>query len=265
MPASDSTKRFTDGIALDPEARERIGDVYQQTTKYDRADMRAPGARPRHPGVYKRYADAVKVVPLPEPNADAGPGMWEVVAHRRSGRDYADAALSLGELSQMLWACQGITAQRGGFELRTAPSAGALYPIETYLVVNRVADVEPGVYHYNVRRRHIECLRPGDSRSAIAEAALGERMTAAAGVVFVWTAVTARCKCKYGERGCRYMYLDAGHIAAHVSLAAEALGLASCAIGAFFDDEANDLVGVDGVEETVVYMTAVGARQAAGA
>jgi len=264
MPASGSTKRFTDGIALDPEARERIGDVYQQSTKYDREDTRSPGARPRHPGVYKRYADAVKVIPLLEPDASAGPGLWEVVARRRSGRDYADAALSLAQLSQMLWACQGITARRGGSELRTAPSAGALYPIETYLVVNHVADVEPGIYHYSIRPHHIECLRPGDARAAIAEAALGQRMAATAGVVFVWTAVTARCKSKYGERGYRYMYLDAGHIGAHVSLAAEALGLASCAIGALFDDEANDLVGVDGVEETVVYMTAVGAREAAG-
>lgn len=258
MSASDNTKRFTDSVDLDQPTAARIGDVYQQATKYDRADMAAPGVKPRHPGVYKRYPEAVKTISLPKPAAEGGDGIWGVIAKRRSGRQYSDTPITLAELSQMLWACQGITAQHGGFELRTAPSAGALYPIETYLVVNNVEGAEPGVYHYSVRRHQIECLKLGAFGDDIAAAALGQRMAASAGVVFVWTAVTARSKSKYAERGYRYMHLDAGHIGAHVSLAAEALGLASCAIGALFDDEVNDLVGVDGVQETAVYMTTVG-------
>ena len=101
-------------------------------------------------------------------------------------------------------------------------------------------------------------MRAGDFGAAAAQAALGQPMLADAGVVFVWTTVAARNKSKYAERGYRYMYLDAGHIGAHVSLAADALGLGSCAVGALFDDEGNDLLGVDGVGETVVYMTSVG-------
>ncbi len=259
MPASDNTKRFVDGVDLDLHLEARIGDVYQQTTKYDRADMGpSAGPKPRHPGVYKRYPDAEKVIALPKPDTAGGKGLWEIVAKRRSGRSYSQEPVTLEELSQLFWACQGITAQRGGFELRTAPSAGALFPIETYLVINNVDAVEPGVYHYDVRRHRVEQLKAGDFRVPVAAAALGQRMAATAGVVFVWTAVTARNKSKYGERGYRYMYLDAGHIGAHVSLAAEALGLASCAIGALFDDEVNDLVGADGVQETAVYMMAVG-------
>jgi len=260
MPASGNTKRFTGSVTLGPDTEARIGDVYQQTTKYDRADMSAAGPKPRHPGVYKRYTNAEKVIALPKPETDGGNGLWDVVGRRRSGRNYADSPITLDELSQMLWACQGITAQHAGHELRTAPSAGALYPIETYLVVNNVEGVEPGVYHYGIRRHQIECLRKGEFGGQVAEAALGQLMAAKAGVVFVWTAVTARNKSKYGERGYRYIYMDAGHIGAHVSLAAEALGLASCAIGALFDDEANDLLGVDGVQETTVYMTTVGKR-----
>ena len=256
MSAADNTKRFLEHTPIDASCAQRIGDLYQQVTKYDPAQMHAVGERPPHPGVYKRYPDAEKVIALPKPETGGGKGLWEVIAQRRSQRDYASQPVTLDELSQMLWASQGITGN--GHELRAAPSAGALYPIETYLVVNRVDGVEPGVYHYDIRRHRIERLRAGDFGPAAAQAALGQDMVADAGVVFVWTAVTARNKSKYAERGYRYMYLDAGHIGAHVSLAAQALGLGSCAVGALFDDELNDLLGVDGVAETVVYMTAVG-------
>ena len=256
MPASDNTRRFLESLKMDQSLEQRIGDAYQQSTKYDPGDTLRAAVRPPHPGVYKRYPNADKVLALPEPAAAGGAGLWDVIARRRSGRDYTGAPVTLAELSQLLWASQGIT--RGEHELRAAPSAGARYPVETYLVVNNVEAAEPGVYHYGIRRHQLERLRAGEYGPAAADAALGQRMVADAGVVFVWTAVTARCKSKYAERGYRYMYLDAGHIGAHVSLAAEALGLATCAIGALFDDQVNDLVGVDGVAETVVYMTAVG-------
>ena len=259
MPASDNTRRFLGGVELAPAVEACLGHVYQQATKYDRDDMRRAGPRPPHPGEHKRYPDAAGVIALPPPESAGGKGLWDVIAQRRSRREYSPGAIGLDDLSQLLWASQGITARAtSGHELRAAPSAGALYPIETYVVVNSVRGAQPGVYHYSVRRGQLECLRQGDCAAAVAQAALGQSMAAEAGVVFVWTAVTARCKSKYGERGYRYMYLDAGHIGAHVALAAEALGLTSCAIGALFDDEVNDLLGVDGVAETVVYMTCVG-------
>ncbi len=258
MSARERTRSFLTELAMPPDAAARIGDAYQQSTKYDRRMMRPPEARPPHPGVYKRYADPLRVVALPEPKKEDGPGLWAVIARRRSKRGFAGQALSLEDLSQLLWASQGLTGRSGGYELRAAPSAGALYPVETYLICHRVEGAAPGVWHYRVRSHEIECLREGDFRRAAAVAALGQRMAGEAACVFVWTAVTARCKSKYGERGYRYMYLDAGHIAAHVSLAAEALGLACCAIGALFDDDVNDLVGADGVEETALYLTVVG-------
>jgi len=155
-------------------------------------------------------------------------------------------------LSQMLWAAQGITRVIRDFGLRTAPSAGALYPVETYLVVHSVEGIEPGVYHYAVETHELDQLQVGDFRAVVARAALDQKIAYRANVVFVWTAVFERSKWKYKQRAYRYLYLDAGHIAQNVALAAVALGLGSCQIAALYDDEANALLGVDGVDESVI-------------
>jgi SagB-type dehydrogenase family enzyme len=142
--------------------------------------------------------------------------------------------------------------------LRAAPSAGALYPIETYVVVNAVSGIEPGVYHYGPERHELDLIRVGDFGPEFARAALDQRMAARASVVFAWTAVFERSKWKYKQRAYRYVYLDAGHIAQNVALAAVALGLGSCQIAAIYDDEANALLQVDGSSESTLYMTVVG-------
>jgi SagB-type dehydrogenase family enzyme len=175
---------------------------------------------------------------------------------RRSVRHFTDETVTKSELSQLLWAAQGITNPESG--IRTAPSAGALYPVETYLVVNAIEQIEPGVYHYAVDRHELEQLRAGDFRSPVAQSALDQEMAYHASVVFVWTAIFERSKWKYKQRAYRYIYLDAGHIAQNVALAAVALNLGSCQVGALYDDEVNALLGIDGTEESVVYMTVVG-------
>jgi SagB-type dehydrogenase family enzyme len=161
-------------------------------------------------------------------------------------------------LSQLLWAAQGITQAGRGFGLRTAPSAGALYPVETYVVIHAVDGIEPGVYHYAVETHELDQLKTGDFRADVARAALDQEMAYRANLVFCWTGVFPRSKWKYRQRAYRYVYLDAGHIAQNVALGAVALGLGSCQIAALYDDEANALLDVDGVEESVIYMTAIG-------
>jgi SagB-type dehydrogenase family enzyme len=151
-----------------------------------------------------------------------------------------------------------VTATQHGYALRTAPSAGALYPIETYVIVHAVETIAPGIYHYDVRAHALEQIKTGDFRLAVAQAALDQDMAYEAGLVFVWTALFQRSKWKYGQRAYRYVYLDAGHIAQNVALAAVALGLGSCQIGALYDDEVNALLGVDGKTESTIYMTVVG-------
>jgi SagB-type dehydrogenase family enzyme len=122
-----------------------------------------------------------------------------------------------------------------------------LYPVEAYLVVHSVEGIESGVYHYAVEIHELDQLKVGDFRAAVARAALDQKIAYRANVVFVWTAVFERSKWKYKQRAYRYAYLDAGHIAQNV-----ALGLGSCQIAAIYDDEANALLDVDGVDESAI-------------
>jgi SagB-type dehydrogenase family enzyme len=237
---------------------ENVGDQFQTETKYERDKL--PGGIldwANKPGTYKHYPTAGRLA-LPPPQTAGGAGLWDVLSRRRSARRFESAPLTQAELSQLLWAAQGITLHMERNAFRTAPSAGALYPVETYLVIHSVENVQPGVYHYAVQTHELEQLRTGDYRLEVASAALDQTMAARANAVFVWTAVFGRSIWKYRQRAYRYVYLDAGHIAANVALGAVALGLGSCQVGALYDDEANALLGVDGEEESTIYMTVVG-------
>jgi len=158
----------------------------------------------------------------------------------------------------LLWACSGTERFEHNFQFRTVPSAGGLYPIETYIVVNNVVKLNSGLYHYNIENHLLEELSVGNFGERIAEAALDQKMCMNAAVTFIWTAIFQRSKWKYLQRAYRYIYLDAGHIGAHISLSAVSLGLGSCQISAFYDDEVNEIVGVDGIQESTVYMSVVG-------
>ncbi|MGC8874150.1 MAG: SagB/ThcOx family dehydrogenase [Chloroflexia bacterium] len=226
-----------------------------------RARVPPRASAPRRIGTYKIYPNPLARIELPVPVTEGGRGIWTVLRERSSIRDYAPDPLTLDELSQLLWASQGITREGGEWQFRTAPSAGALYPIETYLGVNRVQGLAPGLYHYEVRNHRLAFLREDEFIGQnLTRAALGQTMCTRAAVVFVWTAVLARSVRKYGERAYRYIYLDAGHVGQNVYLAATALGLGCCAVGAFFDDEVNIVLDIDGREETAVYMATIGPR-----
>jgi SagB-type dehydrogenase family enzyme len=241
---------------------EGIAEQYLRETRHSRA--RLVGGRmdwSHQPDWFKTYPDVPRVA-LPEPRTGppgaAAPDLFEVLGRRRSVRAYAPPPLDLADLSGLLWAAAGVTTLEHGFAFRTAPSAGGLFPVEHYVAAHRVSGLEPGVYHYAVLERALELVRPGDVRLPLARAALDQRIVADADAVFVWTAVLQRSRWKYGQRFVRYVLLDAGHIAQNVALAAVALGLGTCQIAAFFDDEAAALLGVDPDEEPVVYMTTVG-------
>jgi len=236
-----------------------IGPQFQEVTKYARGRPvpQAPGwAAPPPP--YKTYESYLERIELPEPETQGGTPLWQAILHRRSQRRFTGEPLSLTELSQLLWATQGVTGEAPGFELRSAASAGALYPNETYVVVQAVEGVSEGVYHYDVRGHALGMLAEGDFSGEAAQACLGQTWVARAGTVFVWGAVVVRCAWKYQNRAYRYLYLDAGHLGAQLQLAAQALELGACNIAAFFDDEVARLVGIDGRTEVPVYVTAVG-------
>jgi SagB-type dehydrogenase family enzyme len=235
-----------------------IGQRFQQETKY-RPDQppRATTRWTARPEPYKAYPDSAKVV-LPSLEPDGRKTLDALLNERKSVRRFRPAPVSLAQLSYLIWASTGIQRTEQGYEFRTAPSAGALYPIETYIIANRVSDLEPGVYHYGIRNHELERLQTGDMRPRIVAAALGQEMCGQAPAVFVWTAIFARTKWKYAERAYRYIYLDAGHIAENLALAAVSLDLGTCPIGALFDDEVNELLEADGTDESVVYMSVVG-------
>jgi SagB-type dehydrogenase family enzyme len=235
-----------------------IGDLFQQETKYIRGKLSGgPLVWSTKPKTYKTYPDSPKIK-LDNPDVEGGKPLWETIRDRQSIRSYRNTPLEKKHLSQLLWATQGISREAMGFEFRTSPSAGALYPVETYLVLNNVEAIEPGVYHYEVKNHQLEQLKKGDFRIDIARAALDQDMAYSANVVFVWTALFERSKWKYKQRAYRYVYLDAGHIAENLALSAVSLGLGTCQIGALYDEEVNHLVAIDGKEESILYMSAVG-------
>lgn len=233
-----------------------VGELYHQWSKPGASQVLGAvlnwGGRPEQ---YKRYPDAERIA-LPDPRGYQGLSLEEAIEARRSVRSYSGEVLSTEELSRLLHAAQGVTAQTRGF--RAAPSAGALYPIELYAVVHDVADLESGIYHYAVREHELELVEAGDFRAAVTGAGLLQSFLGQADVCFILSAVFQRTRWRYRERTYRYVMLEAGHIGQNLYLAATSMGLGACAVGAFLDGEFNDLLDLDGKEEAVLYVISVG-------
>lgn len=180
-------------------------------------------------------------LPLPAPELEGRTSVEAALAERRSVRSYAESALTLAELGQLLWAAQGITAGWGG---RTAPSAGATYPLVVYALVGAVEDLEPGIYRYLPEDHALVPHREGDRREAVARASLGQHWMADAPVSLVIAADYTRTTDRYGDRGERYVHMEVGHAGQNVYLQAEALGLATVTVGAFRDEELAELLEI---------------------
>ena len=234
-----------------------IGDEFQNQTKHTRSKFGGHLDWANKPGTYKKYP-AAKRIKLTRKFPEQTLRMTEILQKRRSVRSFSSKSLSTVELSFLLWASTGIQRREQGYEFRTAPSAGALYPIETYVVINNVEGLDKGLYHYNIEEHTIEELKLDDLGRELAQAALEQEMLANAPLVFVWTAIFERSKWKYRQRAYRYVYLDAGIIGENLMLSATGIGLGSCNVGAFFDNEVNKILGVDGTAESVVYLSVVG-------
>jgi SagB-type dehydrogenase family enzyme len=181
-----------------------------------------------------------------------------ILRQRKSIRSFTPQPLDEKQLAYLLWASTGVQRHERGYAFRTAPSAGALFPLETYLVLHRVSGIPAGIYHYSIQHHQLEELSIGNFQHQITQATLGQAMSGDAAVVMIWTAIFQRCKWKYRQRAYRYVYLDAGHVAQNLALTATSLNLGSCQIGAFYDEEVNAILGLDGVEESTIYLSAIG-------
>ena len=216
---------------------------------------------------YKQYPNSTRVqLPAIENILNNNRTFEDVISARRSLRDFADLDISLDELSKILHQSYGITGELPGNKefhqnLRSAPSAGALYPAEIYIAVRKVSGVEPGIYHYNVPNHEIELLIPGDPTEKMQEVCCGQEYVRQSSIVVLISGVLERTKLKYGERGYRYALLDIGHLGQNIYLSCTCLELAVMTTCGFFDDEANKLLRLDGVDETAMYVAFIGKRQ----
>jgi SagB-type dehydrogenase family enzyme len=177
---------------------------------------------------------AAEIVQLPPPNFQGKMSVEEALKKRRTVRQFSNKELNLAQVSQLLWSAGGISDSRG---LRTAPSAGATYPLEFYLVVGErgVTGLAPGLYHYRPDSHTLELTRQGDLRARVARASLHQTWMAGAPVMVVFAAEYRRCTARYGDRGIKYTHMEIGHAGQNLFLQAEALGLACGIVGAFED------------------------------
>lgn len=175
-----------------------------------------------------------EIIELPEPKFSSITSIEEVLHKRRSIRDYLDDPLSISDISQILWAAQGITEETYG--LRTAPSAGALYPLEIYIAVSNVNDLNPGVYKYKPQNHTLEKIDEGDKRLNISNAALQQDAIANSSAIVIISAVYERTAVKYGSRAERYIHIEVGSVGQNIYLQSVSLGLGTVMIGAFKDE-----------------------------
>ena len=182
--------------------------------------------------------------------------LGDALAARRSTREFASEPLSRPDLAALVRAASGVTGELNGQLLRAAPSGGALYPLELTIAVRRVDGLAPGLYHVDPLDEALECVREGTI--PIAATTPFAELAGAAAAVFIVSAMFWRSRFKYGLRGYRFVLLEAGHLAQNVLLAAAALGLAAVPLGGFYDRRVDKLLGVNGVDESALYLLCVG-------
>lgn len=195
-----------------------------------------------------------KEIALPQPQYESETSIEEALRQRRSIRNYAEKALTLEEVGQLLWAAQGITDERG---YRTAPSAGALYPLELYVVVGEVEMLDPGVYHYDPHNHALQPVADGDRRQALTKEALGQSYIRRGAIDIIFTGIYERTTNKYGHRGRQYVHMEAGHAAQNVYLQCVPLELGTVVVGAFGDEGVQDVLELP-EERVPLYIMPVG-------
>ncbi len=184
----------------------------------------------------------------------------QVINQRKSVRSYLEESLTLEELSYLLWCTQGVKKIISNTTTkRIVPSAGSRHPLETYLVINRVKGLPIGLYRYiSLEHKLLKIKTDSQIMKKIVEACNDQQFIGKSALIFIWSANIYRMKWRHGERAYRYIFLDAGHVGQNLYLAATVINCGVCTISVFLDDELNHLVGIDGKNEFVIYMAAVG-------
>ncbi len=225
-----------------------------------RGTLQSLGVRP--PAVQKPVSSDSTIIILPDPEKCAIQNceLQSAIANRESHRSFTPEALSLDELAFLLWSTQGVREELHKVAvLRTVPSAGCRHPFETYLAINRVEGIPSGIYRYLPLDHSIVHVRETENLPAhLTAATRGQSFAGQAAVTFIWTVIPARTEWRYAEASYKVIALDAGHVCQNLYLACEAIGAGTCAIAAYNQTLADELLGVDGVDEFVIYIAPVG-------
>lgn len=208
----------------------------------------------------KKLINLIPIEKITIPNND----LIKCISNRKSIRQFKDEAITLEELSFLLWASQGVREvivrnDHAYATLRNVPSGGARHAFETYLVINNVEGLEMGIYRYIATKHKLLLIKKSDKlREKISTAALDQKFCGDSGVVFIWSAIAYRCEWRYSISSAKIMLVDSGHVCQNLYLGCEALGLGTCAIGAYNQQLVDEIIGVDGDEEFTIYLSPVG-------
>lgn len=215
------------------------------------------------PPLQNPYDPSLKLIDLPSPDTISVKSidLRNAIEKRQSIRQYTPTSLTLAELSYLLWCTQGVREKGPSYLLRNVPSAGARHAFETYLLINRVENLTPGLYRYlSIEHQLLELNTQPQITKQIVDGCGGQQIVATCAVTFIWTAIPYRMGWRYGERGYRYLHLDAGHVCQNLYLTAETMDCGVCAIAAYLDEYLNDVLQIDGDSEFVIYLATVGKR-----
>lgn len=241
-----------------------IGHEFMERTKYKYLDESDQDKGIKQPSIELQYDKSQNMIDLPNPKEiELGNiELKEAIEKRRSLRKYSDKPLTLEELSYLLWCTQGVKAvSQAPVTLRTVPSAGARHAFETYLLINNVDGLRPGLYRFiATKHKLIEINLDDNNANKITDACLKQIMVKTSAVTFIWSAIPYRMEWRYQERSYRYLLLDAGHVCQNLYLAAEGIESGACAIAAYDDDSINHILGLDGKKEFVIYIATVGKK-----
>ena len=241
-----------------------IGKEFVEKTKYRNLEPSLQSQGVPLPPLQTPVPGSAKLIDLPAGNA-FDPGLLDfkaLVENRETLRKYADSPLSLAELAYLLWGTQGVkSVTEKPVSKRTVPSAGSRHAFETYLLINRVEGLEPGLYRYlALEHKLAKLVAPEDINAVLTEACLNQPHVKNSAVTFLWVAVSLRMTWRYCQRGYRYMYLDAGHVCQNLYLLAESIRCGVCAIAAYDDDLVNQALELDGEAQFAIYIATLGRR-----
>ncbi len=215
-----------------------------------------------YPPLQRPLPEATEVVKLPEadPDAHADMPIGGIIDARRSVRKFTEEPITMEELSWLLWATQGVKKvfREGIASLRSVPSGGARHPMDTYLLVNSVTGIKPGLYRYLPLDHALARVGDHISSESAADGCLGQKFAGDCAVCFVWSVIPYRTEWRYGPVSGKVIALDAGHLCQNLYLACTAMGLGTCAIGAYDQEKMDTLLGLDGEKEFVIYVAPVG-------